>query len=149
NYTAISYTWGDASLLKMIWINGVPLEITTNLFEALLHVRDTKRQLRIWADAICINQHDDEEKSFQVGMMGRIYATAHHTVIYVGLEPTSALSRTFRQYYPSEREAQQIAQKPWFGRLWCCKSWYCPRILGFSAALSVGNGTITFMLSKI
>jgi hypothetical protein len=45
-------------------------------------MRDKEQLFRVWADALCINQQDDEEKNQQVGMMGRTYALAHHTTIH-------------------------------------------------------------------
>ena len=38
----------------------------------------------IWADAICINQNDTEEKSTQVTMMDRIYSAATYVVAWLG-----------------------------------------------------------------
>jgi hypothetical protein len=83
HYTALSYVWGDANDLRTISVNDRPMGITTNLHSALLHLRDTTRPSRLWVDAVCINQHNDQEKSHQVGMMGKIYAGANHTIIYL------------------------------------------------------------------
>jgi hypothetical protein len=38
----------------------------------------------IWADAICINQNDTEEKSSQVTMMDRIYSAATYVAAWLG-----------------------------------------------------------------
>lgn len=38
----------------------------------------------IWADAICINQGDIDEKSAQVTMMDRIYSTATYVIAWLG-----------------------------------------------------------------
>lgn len=37
----------------------------------------------IWADAICANQTDGDEKSRQVGQMGSMYKRARNTIIYL------------------------------------------------------------------
>lgn len=39
----------------------------------------------VWADAICINQQDTDEKSVQVSMMDRIYTKASYVVAWLGL----------------------------------------------------------------
>ncbi len=39
---------------------------------------------RLWADQICINQKDVEEKNSQVVMMGDIYRNARRTLIWIG-----------------------------------------------------------------
>ena len=83
-YTALSYIWGCPDKTKMITVNSEKtLRITVNLFSALSDLRHKTLSLPLWADGICINQSDNEEKSAQVCMMGRIYAEANHTVIHL------------------------------------------------------------------
>ncbi len=40
----------------------------------------------LWADALCINQNDESEKTRQVRMMGDIYSQAQMVVVWLGLE---------------------------------------------------------------
>ncbi|KAF7888783.1 hypothetical protein EAF00_009083 [Botryotinia globosa] len=49
----------------------------------------------MWADGICINQSDFEEKNRQVGLMSVIYEVASHTIIFLG-ETTSETDKMFR-----------------------------------------------------
>jgi Heterokaryon incompatibility protein (HET) len=84
HYIALSYVWGDPRDTRTVIVDGCPLEVTANLASALRDIRDEERVLRIWADAICINQDDEREKNQQVQQMGSIYSLAHHTVIYLG-----------------------------------------------------------------
>jgi hypothetical protein len=49
----------------------------------LWDLRDARRKLKVWADGICINQNDVEEKNVQVGLMGNIYKLAQHTIIFL------------------------------------------------------------------
>ncbi|KAI0412807.1 heterokaryon incompatibility protein-domain-containing protein [Xylaria grammica] len=89
-YTAISYVWGDPTPVDKILLNGHDLGITENLGAALRDIRDATRVRRIWADAICIDQRNIEERNQQVAMMGQIYFHANSTIIYLGpLEPHS------------------------------------------------------------
>ncbi|KAN0096106.1 HET domain containing protein [Hyaloscypha variabilis] len=85
HYTALSYVWGDLIHAKTIWLDETPILVTHNLFSALRDLRSDSRPLRIWADAICINQQDDDEKLRKISMMGKIYSLADHTVIYLDL----------------------------------------------------------------
>ena len=87
-YSALSYSWGmnddgDASLCRDMYIHGKHKAITRSLFEGLLRIRDSYERKRLWVDAVCINQDDVLERSAQVQMMSRIYATA--TAVYVWL----------------------------------------------------------------
>ena len=40
--------------------------------------------LKIWADAVCINQNDLDERSSQVSIMGDIYSSAKVCQIWLG-----------------------------------------------------------------
>lgn len=84
-FRAISYAWGSGNKDQIITVNGSRLEITTSLRDSLLQARDAQRAVALWADGICINQDDDEEKSRQVALMGRIYETSQCTLICLGL----------------------------------------------------------------
>jgi hypothetical protein len=87
HYTALSYVWGDAIDKRTVSVDGkYCLEIIATLEQALRYPRDARRDLKIWADGICINQNDVEEKNVQVGLMGSIYKLARHTIIFLGEE---------------------------------------------------------------
>ena len=43
-----------------------------------------KQNHAIWIDSICISQHDDDEKTAQVKMMGDIYQRATRVVVWLG-----------------------------------------------------------------
>ena len=47
-------------------------------------MRDKKDHVRLWADAVCINQPDNEEKMHQIAMMGEIYNRATNVRIWLG-----------------------------------------------------------------
>ncbi|KAF8853985.1 HET-domain-containing protein [Acephala macrosclerotiorum] len=135
HYTALSYVWGDARDTTTILVDGMKLDITTNLYSALRHVRDKGRPYRVWADAVCICQQDLEEKSIQVQQMGEVYRTAQRTVIYLG-EATkysddvlNYISQRHKQKFgssssdvklsePSQLNVHDIISRPWFTRVW-------------------------------
>ncbi|PVH69271.1 hypothetical protein DL98DRAFT_439400 [Cadophora sp. DSE1049] len=75
-YEALSYVWGDASQTKALFCQGSPMQATISLHGALRHLRQEYTERVIWADDICINQQDIDEKSHQVVLMGKIYPTA-------------------------------------------------------------------------
>src|SRR5258708_15378584 len=80
-YTALSYTWGDPKVIKPILLDGKKLQVTTNLHCALVALRARGSNTRFWIDAISINQQDDDEKSWQVAQMLRIYEEATRVVV--------------------------------------------------------------------
>jgi hypothetical protein len=67
-----------------MYIRGKHKAITRNLFEGLLRIRDSHARERLWVDAVCINQDDVLERSAQVQMMSRIYATAAMVYVWLG-----------------------------------------------------------------
>jgi hypothetical protein len=60
------------------------LPITTSCYDALLRLRHRNRLATISVDSICINQSDDEEKSYQVQLMRSIYWKAKKVNIWLG-----------------------------------------------------------------
>lgn len=88
-YVALSYSWGmnddgDASFCRTIYTGGRQQAITRNLYEGLLRIRDSDAIKRLWIDAVCINQQDDEERTAQVQQMAKIYACATQVVVWLG-----------------------------------------------------------------
>ena len=53
---------------------GDQVSVTEILETALKNMKHGENNISVWADAICINQSDRDEKSVQVAMMGDIYA---------------------------------------------------------------------------
>ncbi|PMD13390.1 HET-domain-containing protein, partial [Hyaloscypha hepaticicola] len=84
HYCALSYVWGSSKDTMAILVDEKELLVTVSLGTALLYLRDPRIPRYLWADAICINQNDDEEKSIQVTQMGEVYKAARHTIIWLG-----------------------------------------------------------------
>ncbi|CAF9912789.1 MAG: hypothetical protein HETSPECPRED_001201 [Heterodermia speciosa] len=83
-YQGLSYAWGKPGIFKTIQLHGKPFEITVNLWVALRRLRSRHHDRIIWADAICINQKDLEERSSQVTLMGEIFSGASEVLIWLG-----------------------------------------------------------------
>lgn len=103
-YEAISYVWGNPKRRRDITIDGATLSVTENLHGALTAFRHrpvvgrsdeqdkgttpARRHpvRRLWADAVCINQQDLQERMSQVELMSLIYAGAHCVLSWLGWE---------------------------------------------------------------
>ena len=94
-YTALSYVWGDSTSKEDIIVNGSTIPVTKNLRSALQHIRKlwqtsfperSPSEMRIWADAICINQHDLAERSSQVMIMDQVYSSSEQVMAWLGSE---------------------------------------------------------------
>lgn len=98
DYEALSYTWGCPEDPASIWafVSGSPAEpgeteqlalpVTQNLHVALKSLRYTEEPRAMWIDALCIDQHNNEEKSREVVRMNVIYRLARRVVIWLGPE---------------------------------------------------------------
>ena len=84
SYEALSYTWGKPVFTRLLTCNGLVYPITQNLFSALQHLRLPNVVRYLWLDAVCINQHDNSEKSSQVGRMMDIYHKAQRVIVWLG-----------------------------------------------------------------
>ena len=132
HYTALSYVWGDPAETGSIYVHGHHFTITATLEASLRDLRDPSRVQRIWADALCIDQSNLAERSSQVGLMARIYSTAHHTVIHLG--PLNMSYEAILQAAPSNTSGvvsnavaageliilavNGLLRLPWFSRVW-------------------------------
>jgi hypothetical protein len=94
-YIAMSYCWGDLDNYQQLDVSPSPgapafaVNSTDNLHAALWALwrrkEDNVNHLRIWVDAICINQNDIYERSQQVQFMRQIYSKA--TVVFAWVGP--------------------------------------------------------------
>ena len=104
SYYALSYVWGPfADPARCIKCSSADrklcadLPITTNCHDALTQIRRSYNRkwpsgssIRIWIDAICINQNDDAEKAEQIPLMEEIYGKANQVLIWLGKGCTSS-----------------------------------------------------------
>jgi hypothetical protein len=86
SYKALSYSWKTDEGLPdvIIFCNAKPIYISANLHAALQRLRSPHDQVTLWVDAICINQQDDDERAYQVGMMRDIYKNSSEVLIWLG-----------------------------------------------------------------
>lgn len=85
-YIAISYAWGDAEDTSSIALDGYEFPVTVNLWQALERLRSTVVAVIVWADAVCINQRNVEERNLQVKAMAKVYSMAYEVAIWLGPE---------------------------------------------------------------
>ncbi|KPA38422.1 heterokaryon incompatibility protein [Fusarium langsethiae] len=96
------YPWGDFIALSYVWshpkrqegeppytvvIDGSLFEVTPNLYHALAQLSRSYRirqGFKLWADAICINQSDADERGQQVALMRDIYQSAWQVAVWIG-----------------------------------------------------------------
>ncbi|KAE9367691.1 HET-domain-containing protein [Stipitochalara longipes BDJ] len=131
SYEALSYAWGSIPVQcpTPIFINGLPKLVTESLDAALRALRGTKPRA-LWADALCINQDDNNEKSKQIPMMGKIYSKAKGVAIWLGeAEGDSDLAMATLANIRSENDLKKLSaeanqaignlfQRSWFSRVW-------------------------------
>ena len=94
-YEAISYVWGDPKDTVDIGCNGLRVPITVSLADALRNFRRTSEPRVLWADALCINQIDKQEKGHQVKRMGEVYANAKRTLVWLGWDDQNIAKDAF------------------------------------------------------
>lgn len=84
DFYAVSYVWGDPAAVCDVEINGTAAKIGASLYAALHSIRKNTKFRVLWADALCINQNDKDEKSWQVQQMAAIYSRARATISWLG-----------------------------------------------------------------
>ncbi|KAK7738327.1 hypothetical protein SLS53_006137 [Cytospora paraplurivora] len=140
SYTALSYVWGKATNPASIQVDCQDFQATASLALALRcipHHWKAKypsralRELRVWADAVCINQQDLAERARQVQLMNGIYSGAELVMCWMPdgirqpLDPRpfgddiqdDLLSTAFRALELINRELRLVEQEVG-GTLW-------------------------------
>lgn len=84
NYVALSYVWGLEEATSTIELNGQVFEVRPNLKQCLDRLQGHGWDYHYWIDAICIDQENFEERSFQVRAMSGIYKSAIFVVAWLG-----------------------------------------------------------------
>jgi hypothetical protein len=155
-FEAISYVWGSpipACYLLEVESNCM-LGITESLYLALKALRYTDRTRRLWADAICINQSDNDEKSHQVANMGTVYAMASMVIVWLGDENLGETFKTLEELEEALENGNQtpepkftgaldsgmdaileIFNTPWFTRLWIIQEFVLAKNVQFWAGV--------------
>ncbi|KAF2246905.1 heterokaryon incompatibility, partial [Trematosphaeria pertusa] len=129
-FEALSYVWGDPQSRKRIRCSGKNLSVTRSLALALNRIRNPTTSRIVWADAICINQNDVEERNHQVRLMREIYTRAKRVLVSLDTGDGSnneSMTRLTGYQIPvadvlteSVRSAlRAFFGSPWFTRIWC------------------------------
>lgn len=90
SYEAISYSWGDPERVVQARCNGCSIMLTGNLAEALRQTRFPGSSRLLWADGICINQEDLQERASQVKIMAFVYQNAKSAIVSLGFDSGEA-----------------------------------------------------------
>ncbi|KAL8366326.1 hypothetical protein RB595_004883 [Gaeumannomyces hyphopodioides] len=94
-FEPLSYVWGDPKLTHKIRLPTAELAITASLYHALRRLQLPTGPRRVWADQICINQKNEEERSQQVQFMDRIYRGGSSVKVWLGLDEGNLAEEAF------------------------------------------------------
>ncbi|MCJ1400145.1 hypothetical protein MMC11_003349 [Xylographa trunciseda] len=92
-FCALSYQWGDKKITTPITLKDYTMDITINLNSALRHLRRycPREGLRLWVDAISIDQEDGGEVKSHLTRMRDIYSKAQRTYMFLGDETQDSI----------------------------------------------------------
>jgi hypothetical protein len=133
-YDAVSYTWSsnnEETTLPRSINCGISkyISITANCDTALRQLRRRGLKQRLWIDAVCINQTNNDERNHQVRFMDRIYSQAQSVRICISQQSTLADFFTYGKLFrwlQDERETeawvrpalQELLSHRYFKRAW-------------------------------
>ncbi|KAF4632697.1 hypothetical protein G7Y89_g5429 [Cudoniella acicularis] len=117
-FEALSYTWGAKEPRYNLVCQGSKIDVNKNLHEALKALRYPTVERKLWVDAICINQADNNEKSTQVPLMKYIYQHAKRVMIWLGPEDngTETAFRLIRLAAKCAHRELGVLSIPFFSR---------------------------------
>lgn len=148
-FRALSYVWGNPLKPFLVDVGGSrTVRITAALFFALKRLRKERSSVKLWADGICIDQGNDEEKNHQVRLMPDIYKSAQRVYAWLGNEEdrsdlaidclldinerSQSSKQPAKPLLPSEDSLAWDAiikffGRPWFRRVWIVQELVLPR----------------------
>ncbi|KAL5320039.1 hypothetical protein ACEPPN_013098 [Leptodophora sp. 'Broadleaf-Isolate-01'] len=98
----------------------VPMTLQENLYQALFHLRGLHEDVSwepflVWADALCINQSDDTEKTHQVQQMKSVYENALNVMVWLGVaaDGSDMAIASMRQVYSRAMELERAQERSW------------------------------------
>ncbi|KLU90382.1 hypothetical protein MAPG_09344 [Magnaporthiopsis poae ATCC 64411] len=101
DYIAMSYTWGNHTPKNYIRVNGQKFAVSPNLYSVLRALVSSYEVqtlgLKIWIDAVCINQNDRGERETEIWKMSLIYSKARAVRAWLEPPPTDSFSRQCRE----------------------------------------------------
>lgn len=151
-YEALSYVWGSPTKTCTLSLPEGDIGLTSNLTQALQHIRHASQRQCIWVDAICIDQQNLQERGHQVGLMGQIYSNAIRVLVWLGPDTSCCAAETFQVIFkasydatfaraPSVKEAlERLISCKWFSRVWVVQE----LLLSRSATVFWGSSQIEF-----
>jgi len=157
SYAALSYVWGNENDVTTMELGTCPFDVRVNLYSALAKLRSIDSVLNIWADAICINQKNNQERNHQVSFMGEIYDSARVVIVWLGSSDNDSklaidliklwasieLGSTPRDFarslsaYPNAFDDQawgalkSLMHRPWWSRVWTYQEYVRARAVRF------------------
>ncbi|KAF5625621.1 heterokaryon incompatibility 6 OR allele [Fusarium sp. NRRL 52700] len=153
-YHTISYCAGSAKDTRLIILQGTEFNVFANLDcalrETLAYWSTTKHSeddCILWIDQICINQHNDSERSHQVAFMRDIYLNSQGTFICLSTDQAEKdwpnafswfsqvdvqqyTSRcyyhiTMAEYVKGWNAFYDLLECPWWSRAWIRQEFAC------------------------
>ena len=168
-YRALSYAWCGSDKVQTLALDEDSAGITASLYSALRDLREEENAQMIWADALCINQDDNEEKSHQVRLMADIYSKAVQVVVHLGeeaddstrameflyklantdlpgdMEQMVPLSKRSLDIPPIDDEiweaTRALLRRPWFCRVWVIQEF----VVGADVIMICGPASTSWM----
>lgn len=169
-YAAVSYAWGAADFSHHLLLRddvfhlGQCVSITPEVANMLTELRKPYKLRHLWIDAICLDQHNDVEKSQQIPLMGEIYSQACKVIFWLGMESDGEVGKLFTYFrhlvlrpercrgtaeidniHEARQHLHQFFQRPWFFRRWILQEMICAR----HGALQCGSHTLPWSLFRV
>ncbi|KAF4959032.1 hypothetical protein FGADI_1910 [Fusarium gaditjirri] len=153
NYHTISYCAGSAKNTRPIILQGFEFNVFANLDRALRETltywsttNHSKNDCILWIDQICIDQHNDFERSHQVAFMRDIYLNSQGTFICLSTDEKETPWPNALSWFP-QRDVHQftfqshnvtmvdyikgwnafydLIECPWWSRAWIRQEFAC------------------------
>lgn len=145
-YVALSYAWGELGDTRILRVNGRFVKVSASLYGALEAIARSKahsEDVMVWADALCIDQSNLEERNRQVRIMTSIYQKAQSVAVWLGSQQKNdRLAQNFLKQLLFSKDPAEVLRsapkeallsvaslfsRPYWSRLWVVQEVYNAR----------------------
>jgi hypothetical protein len=131
DYSALSYTWGNATPTREITVNRRQMSIRQNLYKFLRVFQAKHLHEWLWVDQICINQGNTKERNEQVQLMSEIYRNAFEVKIWLGPDdhPDNRIFRERIRGASASKSLKQNSLEDMFSKVYWSRLWVLQEML--------------------
>lgn len=84
SYIALAQGWGSGADLKRVSVDERRATISGSLYDALMALRRSEEPVFVWAEELCVEWEDDEDRARNEGIVKDVFGGAEKVGVWLG-----------------------------------------------------------------